>query len=82
MTAMINLGRLSSIKYGLREIMAHYKVDEAVASTMIASVIAKGSRISLASAVTYVKEQEKAGLVGHDAAEEIRILLDQNSKLR
>lgn len=81
-TTMLNLGRLSSVKYGLKEIMAHYEVDEAVASTVIASVIAKGSRISIASAREYVKDQETAGLVSHDVSKEICILLDQHSKLR
>lgn len=79
---MLNLGRLNSVKYGLREIMAHYQVDEAVARMIIASVIAKGSRISIASARTFVKEQEQAGAVSHDVADEICILLDQHSKLR
>lgn len=81
-TTMLNLGRLNSVKYGLREIMAHYEVDEAVASTMIASVIAKGSRISIASARTYVRDQEKAGLVTRSVSDEICSLLDQHSKLR
>jgi len=81
-TTMLNLGRLNSIKYGLREIMTHYEVDKAIARTVIASVIAKGSRISIVSAVDYVKEQEKEGMVSHDVAHEICILLDQNSKLR
>lgn len=81
-TTMLNLGRLNSIKYGLREIMSHYEVDEAIASTVIASVIAKGSRISISSARAYVKEQEKAGLVSHAVSEEICMLLDQNAKLR
>jgi hypothetical protein len=81
-TTMLNLGRLNSIKYGLREIMAHYEVDEGIAHTMIASVIAKGSRISIAAARAYVREQEKAGQVTHDVSDEICALLDQNSKFR
>lgn len=81
-TTMLNLGRLTSIKYSLREIMSHYEVDESIASTVIASVIAKGSRISIASARAYIREQEKAGQVSHAVSEEICNLLDQNSKLR
>lgn len=79
---MLNLGRLSSVKYGLREIMAHYEVDEAIAHTVIASVIAKGARISIVSAIAYIREQEKAGLVTHDVSNEICNLLDQHSRLR
>ncbi|MDQ1371820.1 MAG: hypothetical protein QG582_735 [Candidatus Thermoplasmatota archaeon] len=79
---MLALGRLNSIKYGLREIMTHYEVDEAIARTIIASVIAKGSRISITSAADYVKEQEKAGVISPAIAEEICMVLDQHSKLR
>lgn len=81
-TTMLALGRLNSIKYGLREIMTHYEVDEAIARTIIASVIAKGSRISITSAADYVKEQEKAGVISPAIAEEICMVLDQHSKLR
>ena len=79
---MLNVGRLNSVKYGLREIMAHYEVDEAVARTIIASVIAKASRISIVSARDYVRDQEKAGTVSHDVSNEICMVLDQHSKLR
>lgn len=81
-TTMLNVGRLNSVKYGLREIMAHYEVDEAIARTIIASVIAKASRISIVSARDYVRDQEKAGLVSHDVSNEICMVLDQHSKLR
>jgi len=81
-TTMLNLGRLPAIKYDLREIMTHYKVDESIASTVIASVIAKGSRISIVSARDYVLEQEKAGAYPRAVSEEICALLDNYSKLR
>lgn len=81
-TTMLNVGRLNSVKYGLREIMAHYEVDEATARTIIASVIAKASRISIASARDYVRDQEKTGVVSHDVSNEICMVLDQHSKLR
>ena len=81
-TTMLNLGRITSIKYGLREIMKYYEIDDSVASTVIASVIAKGSRISIASARSYVRNQEKAGMYPKEASDEICNLLGQYSKLR
>jgi hypothetical protein len=81
-TTMLNLGRITSIKYGLREIMKYYEIEDTVASTVIASVIAKGSRISIASARTYVRDQEKAGMYPKEASDEICNLLSQYSKLR
>lgn len=81
-TVMLNLGRLNAIKYDLKEIMREYDVDEATASTLIASVIAKGSRISIGEARDYVREQEKAGVISKDVSDEICGVLSQFSKLR
>lgn len=81
-TVMLNLGRLNAIKYDLKEIMREYEVDEATASTLIASVIAKGSRISIGEARKYVREQEKAGAISKDVSDEICNVLSQFSKLR
>lgn len=81
-TVMLNQGRLSMFRYGLREIMGNYKVDEASASSLIASVIAKGSRVSIDSARMYVLEQEKLGLCPKEATDEICDLLDKFSRYR
>lgn len=79
---MLNLGRITTFKYGMREIMSHHKVDEAVASSVIAGVIAKGSRISIASARSYVHGQEKAGVYSKEISDEICDLLDRYSTYR
>jgi len=81
-STMLNLGRLTAFRFDMREIMSHYEVDEAAASTMVASVIAKGSRISIAAARDYVRDQEKAGACPREAVDEICNLLDRFSKLR
>lgn len=81
-TPMLNLNRVTTFRFDIREIMSHYEVDEAVASTVIASVIAKSSRISIASAREYVLEQEKAGLYSKKVSDEILDLLDRWSKYR
>jgi hypothetical protein len=79
---MLNLNRVTTFRYDIREIMSHYEIDEAVASTVIASVIAKASRISIASAMSYVREQEEAGSVKKEVSEEICDLLDRWSRYR
>jgi hypothetical protein len=81
-TVMLNLGRITSFRYDIREIMRHYEIEESAASSVVASVIAKGSRISINSAVDYVREQEKAGIYPREASDEICNLLDRFSKLR
>jgi hypothetical protein len=81
-TIMLNLSRLSSFKYDLREIMSHYEINEASASSVVASVIAKSSRVSIDSAIAYVREQEKTGLYPIESLREICNLLDRYTKLR
>lgn len=81
-TVMLNLGRIIPFRYDIREIMRHYEIEETAASSVVASVIAKGSRISINSAMDYVREQEKAGTYPREVSEEICNLLDRFSKLR
>ncbi len=81
-TVMLNLGRITSLRYDMKEVMSHYKVEETTASAVMASIIAKGSRISIDSALDFVREQEKTGMYPREALEEICDLLDRYSKLR
>jgi len=79
---MLNVRAATSFRYGLREIMSAYKVEEGVASSVIATVIAKGSRISIDSARAYVLEQEKAGMYPKGVSEEICDLLNRFTRHR
>ena len=79
---MLNLNRISGFRYGMRDIMSHYQVDEAKASSIVATVIAKGSRVSIASARSYVIGQEKAGNCTREVTDEVCALLDRYSKYR
>ncbi|MEM4264953.1 MAG: hypothetical protein QW505_04155 [Thermoplasmata archaeon] len=81
-TMMLNRHRLSSFKYGIKEIMSNYRVDETVASTLIANVITKGSRISIDSAKSFIREQESNGVCSKEVSDEVCILLDRFSKYR
>lgn len=81
-TAMLNLSKISAFRYDIKEIMSHYKIEESAATSVMASVIAKGSRISIDSAREYVLEQEKTGICPKEAVREICDLLDRFSTLR
>lgn len=81
-TVMLHQGRITSLRYDMKEVMSHYKVEESAASTVMASVIAKGTRISINSARDFVREQEKTGMYPREALEELCDLLDRYSKLR
>lgn len=76
-TAMLSLRGIRSFRYSIREIMSHYEVNEAVTGTVVASVIAKGSRMSIQTAADYVREQEKAGALPRQVSEEICNLLSR-----
>jgi Ethanolamine utilization protein EutJ (predicted chaperonin) len=79
---MLNLGRITTFRYGMREIMSHYEIDEATSSSLIASVIAKGSRMSISSARDYVRDQEKTGMYPKAVTDEICDLLEKFARYR
>lgn len=81
-TSMLNLHRGGSFRYDLREIMSQYEVSESVAASILATVLAKGSRVSIESAKAFVRDQEKAGAYPSEASEEICDLLDRWSRYR
>jgi len=81
-TVMLNVSRLSAFKYDMKEIMSHYEISEDSAKSVMASVIAKSSRVSIDSAIAYVREQEKTGLYPIESLRELCDLLDKFSKLR
>jgi len=77
---MLNRHKISTFKYGIREIMSNYRVDDIVASSIIANVIAKSSRISIDSAKNFICEQEKLGVCPKKASDEVCDLLERYSK--
>jgi hypothetical protein len=81
-TVMLNRNRLTSFRYDFKQIMEKYKVDPSLAASVLATVTAKSSNISMQAAAVYVEEQEKAGVFTKEATDEIYDLLDKFSKLR
>jgi len=82
MTVMLNVGRLSSFRYDMKEVMRRHKIEGPAASSVMATVIAKASRISIDSAMEYVREQEKAGALSRAASDEMCNLLGRFSRPR
>lgn len=81
-TTMLNLRRLGSFRYDIRDILAHTDIDEALASAVVANIIAKASRVSVAEAKDYVREVQAQGGLHKDVADDICSLLDRYSKYR
>ncbi len=80
--AMLNVHRLGSFKYDLRDALGSARIDEATASSILANVIAKASRISIRDAKDYVRELEQKATLEKGAADDICSVLDKYSKYR
>jgi hypothetical protein len=81
--AMLNLHRLGSFKYDLREILnATPTIDKTVIPTVVANIIAKSSRVSVKETKEYIREIEAAGTIDKIAADDVCTLLDRYSKWR
>jgi len=79
---MLNLRRMTVFRYDVRALMANCKVDEALASTVIANVIAKASRVGIDDAKDYVREVESRGGYGKEVSQELCMLLDKYTLYR
>lgn len=80
--AMLNLHRLGSFKYDLREILNAAPMDKTVIPTVVANIIAKSSRVSVRETKDYIREIEAAGTIDKIAADDVCTLLDRYSKWR
>ena len=81
-TAMLNLHRLGSFKYDLREILGASPLDKTLMPTIVANIIAKASRVSVRETKEYIREIEKQGVIDKIAADDTCTLLDRYSKWR
>ena len=80
--AMLNTHKLSPFKYDMNEILSASRMDPAKASSFLASVIAKASRISTKTAKEFVKTFLDSGDLTKDEYDKICKLLDRYSKFR
>ncbi len=81
-TAMLNIHRLGSFKYDVRDALARSPVEESLASSILANIIAKSSRISVKDAKEYIKDLEQKEMIDHKLAGDLCSLLDRYSKYR
>jgi hypothetical protein len=79
---MLNLHRLGSFKYDLREILNASPMDKTVIPTVVANIIAKSSRVSVKETKEYIREIEAAGTIDKIAADDVCTLMDRYSKWR
>ncbi len=80
--AMLNTHKLAPFKYDMNEILSASRMDPAKASSFLASVIAKASRISTKAAKEFTKTFLDAGDLTKEEYDKICKLLDRYSKFR
>jgi hypothetical protein len=79
---MLNTHKLAPFKYDMNEILTASRMDPAKASSFLASVIAKASRISTKAAKEFAKTFLDAEDLTKDEYDKICKLLDRYSKFR
>ena len=80
--AMLNTHRINPFKYDMNQILDASAMDPAKASSFLASVIAKASRVSTKDAKDFVRTFQDAGDLTQDEVDKISKLLDQYSRYR
>ncbi|MDD4222898.1 MAG: hypothetical protein PHF83_07210 [Candidatus Methanomethylophilus sp.] len=80
--AMLNAHRIMPFKYDMNEVLSQSSMDPTMASSFLASVIAKASRISIHEAKDYIKTFLEEGNLSRDEFDRINRLLDKYSRYR
>ncbi len=80
--SMLNTHKLAPFKYDMNEILSQSSMDPTMASSFLATIIAKASRISTKDAKEYVKTFVEAGNLTKDEFDKISRLMDRYSKYR
>lgn len=80
--AMLNTHRINPFKYDMNEILSASSMDPSKASSFLATVIAKASRVSTKDAKEFVKTFLDSGDLTKDEHDKINRLLDRYSKFR
>lgn len=79
---MLNTHRIAPFKYDMNEIIQATKMDPSMASSFLASVIAKASRQSAREAKDYVRSFMDEGNLTKEESDRICRLIDKYSKYR
>ncbi len=80
--AMLNTHRINPFKYDMNEILEASAMDPSKASSFLASVIAKASRVSTKDAKDFVKTFLESGDLTKEEFDKICKLLDRYSRWR
>jgi hypothetical protein len=79
---MLNTHKLAPFKYDMNELLSASAMDPAKASSFLASVIAKASRVSTRDAKEFAKTFMESGDITKEELDRISRLMDKYSKYR
>ncbi len=80
--AMLNTHRLAPFKYDMNEVLSASAMDPSKASSFLASIIAKASRVSTKDAKEFAKTFLDSGDLTKEEYDRISRLMDKYSKYR
>jgi len=80
--SMLNTNRMAPFKYDLNEILSSTSMDASVASSFLASIVAKASRVSTKEAKEFAKTFVESGALTKEEYDRICRLMDRYSKFR
>jgi hypothetical protein len=79
---MLNTNRMAPFKYDMNEILSSTSMDASIASSFLASIVAKASRVSTKDAKEYAKTFVESGALTKEEYDRICRLMDRYSKFR
>jgi len=79
---MLNTHRIAPFKYDINELIAATKMDPSTASSFLASIVAKASRVSTKDAKEYAKTFVESGALTKEEYDRMCRLMDRYSKFR
>jgi len=80
--SMLNTNRMAPFKYDMNEILSSSSMDASVASSFLASIVAKASRVSTKEAKEFAKTFVDSGALSKEEYDRICRLMDRYSKFR
>ena len=79
---MLNMNRITPFRYDMNEILASTSMDASAASSFLASIVAKASRVSTRDAKDYAKTFVDSGALTKEEFDKVCRLMDRYSKFR
>ena len=79
---MLDMSRMNQFMYYAEQIITETGTRDGTWNTIIASIVAKASRISIRAAQEFIHEKVAAGLLPQKAEEPLLRLLERYSKWR